>query len=303
MPGSRSRFFAAALAFLLCLAPVAVQARAGFGGSFGSRGFRTFSMPHYTPLAPRGASPIGRSMTRPSFGSGYGARPFGSGLGRGFLGGLLGAGLFGLLFGGGFFGGVGGIGSLFGLVLQILLLFFLFRLAMRWFSSRQPGFAANFAGGQTSSVAPGLGSGQAYAPSQPLTLAGEDFNAFENLLQQIQGAFAAEDLDKLRMMTTPEMASYFAEQLAQNARRGVVNRIADVRLVKGDLSEAWRDPQGEFATVAMQFALRDWTIERQSGRIVEGEPSQIQEVTEIWTFRRNPGESPRDWKLSAIQQA
>jgi predicted lipid-binding transport protein (Tim44 family) len=313
----RTALSAVVIAFVLAVAfaPLSAQARAGFGGSFGSRGSRTFSMPSYTPTSPRGGSPIGRSTTAAPYGSNAFGRPglFGSGLGRGLMGGLLGAGLFGLLFGHSLFGGIGGIGSLLGLLIQIVIVIFLVRLALRWFVTRQPGFAPGGLG-----TGPAPGGGAAYGPSgygpggyggaqtaapQPLALTGEDFNVFEQLLQQIETAFGAEDLDRLRTMSTPEMASYFAEQIAQNARRGLVNKIADVRLIKGDLSEAWRETLGDYATVAVHFSFLDWTIERTSGRVVEGDPSTPQQATEVWTFHRDPQFGPRGWRLSAIQQA
>jgi len=76
----------------------------------------------------------------------------------------------------------------------------------------------------------------------------------------------------------------------------VVNRLTDVKLLQGDLAEAWREGDTEYATVAMKFALKDSMVERASGRTVEGgEPS---EVTELWTFMRAGG----NWLLSAIQQ-
>lgn len=309
---SRMRFlpsaFVLALALFLAAAPMGAQARIGFGGSFGSRGSRTFLAPHFTPVAPRGAAAIERSMTpRPSPGSDA-YRP-GVGLGRGFLGGLLGAGLLGLLFGGGFLGGMSGLGSLFGLLIQIALVVFLIRFAVRRFVARQPGYAqGGFGAGQSSQFAAadvrsGVYGGAPSAAAQPLVLNGEDFDAFEHLLQQIQTAFGAEDLDRLRAMSTPEMASFFAEQVAQNARRGLVNKIADVRLVKGDLSESWREASGDYATVAIRFTLLDWTIERASGRVVDGDPATPQAITEVWTFTRDSGAGPHEWRLSAIQQA
>jgi predicted lipid-binding transport protein (Tim44 family) len=94
------------------------------------------------------------------------------------------------------------------------------------------------------------------------------------------------------------MLSYFSEQLSENASRGVINRVTDVKLLQGDLSEAWNEGNADYATVAMRFALTDTTVDRASGRTVEGgSPS---EVTELWTFMRarNGG-----WLLSAIQQA
>jgi predicted lipid-binding transport protein (Tim44 family) len=92
------------------------------------------------------------------------------------------------------------------------------------------------------------------------------------------------------------MVSYFSEDLAQNASRGIVNRVSDVKLLQGDLAEAWREGGTEYATVAMRFSLNDTMVERASGRVVEGGP---QEVVESWTFRRTAG---GPWMLSAIQQ-
>jgi predicted lipid-binding transport protein (Tim44 family) len=248
----------------------------------------------------------GATNRAPAFGGagGFGAGRFG-GFGRGFFGGLLGAGLFGLLFGHSFFGGFGGPFSLIGFLIQIGILFFLFRLAMRWFQGPQ----MRFAGGYGASPAGGYASSYASAApassggGQPISLTGDDYNAFEWLLQESQLAFGAEDMERLRRVATPEMASYFAEQLAQEARRGVVNKLADVRLLKGDLSEAWADGTGEYATVAMRFSLLDWTVERDSGRLVDGDPQHPQEIAEVWTFRRDLGEHAQGWRISAIQQA
>ena len=143
-----------ALAAALALAPALAQAKMGGGGSFGSRGSRTFSPPPATRTAPSPAAPIERSITPPqsaSPSSSFGAqRPglFGGGFGRGLMGGLagglLGAGLFGLLTGNGFLGGMGGFMSIIGLLLQIALIVFLVKLAIGWFTrSRLAGAGAS----------------------------------------------------------------------------------------------------------------------------------------------------------------
>jgi len=49
----------------------------------------------------------------------------------------------------------------------------------------------------------------------------------------------------------------------------------------------------------MRFALIDKTVDRASGRVVEGS-AEPQEATELWTFMRTSG---GQWLLSAIQQA
>ena len=47
-----------------------------------------------------------------------------------------------------------------------------------------------------------------------------------------------------------------------NASRGVVNQVSDVKLEQGDLAEAWREGNVDYATVAMRFRLVDRTLYR-----------------------------------------
>lgn len=289
-----------------------VSARVGGGSSFGSRGARTFSAPSATPLAPR-AAPMDRSMSSPNEGifrrpSAFGQQGgfFSGGFGRGLLGGFIGAGLFGMLFGNGLFGGLGGGMSILGLLLQIGLLFLLFKLVMGFVRSRPAFQGAGFSPGQGQGqgAARGFGGGGfgGAAPNAKLDVTAADFGVFEQRLVAIETAFGTEDFDRLRSLATPEMASFFAEELAANAKKGVVNRVSDVRFLNGDLSEAWREQQNEYATVAMQFSLIDTMVDRASGRIVSGDPAVPDQATEVWTFARHLGGAPGDWKLSAIQQ-
>lgn len=302
------------------------EARAGRGGSFGSRGMRTFSAPPVTNTAPRPAQPIERSMTQPGQvtpgitaprpGATAQAAPQRR-FGTGFLAGLLGAGLLGALFGVGFFGGLGGLGSIFGLLMQLALIGGLVWLAMSFFRRReQPAFAGAGAGqaqGAARSSLPGLGSlggglgglaGGMAAGGAPATeevvLSAADFDAFEQALYDVQKAFSDEDIAALRRLTTPEMVSFLSEDLAENAKAGVVNRLSDTKLLQGDLAEAWREGDDEYATVAMRFSLIDYKVDRASGALVEGSTSEPVEATELWTFRRSRG---GPWLLSAIQQA
>ena len=60
-----------------------------------------------------------------------------------------------------------------------------------------------------------------------------------------------EDLLTLRATLTPELLSYFSEELAANASRGVINRFTDVKLIQGDLAEAWREGRNDHATARL----------------------------------------------------
>jgi predicted lipid-binding transport protein (Tim44 family) len=313
---TKSRLAALVLAAALVLTAGVAEARLGMGGSFGSRGLRTWSAPPITRTAPY-AAPIDRSITQPGIG-GYGRTgvPFGrpgffggTGFMGGLLGGLLGAGLFGSLFGYGFFGGIGGFGSIFGLLLQFGIIFLLIRWAFaRFGGARRPAYAGpagwrgeaegiserSYAGQGTD--APTRSSGER-RQNDEIGLAAADFDAFEDLLGAVQTAYGREDLGALRQKLTPEMQSEISEELARNAGRGVVNRVSDVKLLQGDLAEAWREGDSDYATVAMRYAVRDVTEDRATGKVVDTGPS---EVTELWTFRRIGGGR---WLLSAVQQA
>ncbi len=296
----------AAAPVLAAFTPVSAEARPGFGGSFGSRGSRTFSAPAPTATNPGGASPFARTLTprpapyAPAYGGGYGgvarAHPFGTG----FAGGLLGAGLAGMLFGHGFFGGGYGYGGgfggpgLLGLLIQLAILFFVVRWLIRRFFS--PRVAAAGAGGMPFLAA---GSGRTGGGGSAIPITPADYGQFEQALLDIQQAWSMQDLRSLGCFATPEMVSYFSEQLTDLASRNLRNAVSAVRMEHGDLSEAWSENNREFATVAMRYSMIDVTTDL-SGRVVDGSPNERQTVTELWTFVRARGGS---WLLSAIQQA
>jgi predicted lipid-binding transport protein (Tim44 family) len=319
----RSRTFWRGLAVaLLCawvaFAPGLAEARAGSssgaGSSMGSRGSRTYSN--------NGGAPMERSVTptpapsqpsfaprpspmAPAYGGGFMQRnPFMTGL----MGGFLGAGLAGMLFGHSAYAADGsGFGSMLGMLLQFALIAGVIWLVVGFFRRRSAvaGGPAMFPQPVAVTAAPG-------AARDPVEiLIGEaDFNAWSDLLVGIQGAWSKGDLTTLRRYVTPEMLSYFAEELARNVSQGVENRVENVTLLKGDLQEAWSEGELEFATARLRWSAIDYMValppqangaQVNGGQevIVRGNPSQATEATELWTFVRSHGGR---WLLSAIQQ-
>src|SRR4030088_2688790 len=297
------------LALPLMLAISSADARVGGGGGLGSRGGRTFSPPPSTSTAPGAAQPFNRTMTQPgspgvgapaAAGGGFFNRP-GMGMLGGLAAGFLGPGLLGMLFGGGMFGRLGGLSSIFGLILQIGLVIIVVRLAMSWWQRRHAtasAYAGAAAGpGAQSSFRPGTGFGVG-SGSAPLEITPSDYQAFERRLGEVQAAWSNEDVAKLHTLATPEMVSYFTKDLEENKARNDVNKVSDVKLLQGDLAEAWREGDTDYASVALRFSLVDKTLERGTGRLVAGSETPT-EATEVWTFVR-PRSS--NWELSAIQQ-
>lgn len=264
------------------------------------------------PAVPAAGAAAAAQAAKPSF-----ARNMMMGLGAG----LLGAGLFGLLSGSGLFSGLGGIASIIGLLMQVALIGGLVWLALRFFRRRQePAMAqAGMSPARPVTEAPQMaremqaphaaamgaaggaaaGAAQAVAGSDTVGLTSEDFGVFERLLSEVSTAYSEEDLAALQRYATPEMVGYFADDLRENASKGVVDRTSGVKLLQGDLAEAWVEGDIAYSTVAMRFEAINTLADRKTGKVLEGNASIPQQATELWTFACRRGES---WKVSAIQQ-
>jgi predicted lipid-binding transport protein (Tim44 family) len=318
-PRRQGRLVFALAAAVLVAATGLAEARSK--GSMGSRGSRTQDAPAATQTAPSPAQPIQRTQTPanqtqagPAASAAQAAQPARSRFGGGFFAGLLGAGLLGALFGAGLFGGLGSLASILGLLLQVGLLVGLVVLAVRFFRRRQqpamapagapaPMHRSSYDGalpaGGSAVPASGLAGGGLAAPrprTEPITLKEGDFADFEATLDRVQTAYGREDVAALWELATPEMAGYYQEEINENARKGVRGTISAVKLLQGDLSEAWREGVTEYATVAMRYAITEQVVDRASGAVISGGPD---EATEVWTFRRDQG---GPWKVSAVQQ-
>lgn len=303
----------ALIAGALLLVPIIAEAAPG-GRSMGSRGSRSQSQVAPTPTAPGSSfqrnqtQAPGPSAAAPAAGAAgaaaQAARPsMARSLMMGVAGGLLGAGLFGLLSGAGF----GGIAGFLGLLFQVALIGGLIWLALRLFRRRsEPQLAGAGAplgreAYQPQPAAPAMGGGSAAAAvAKPVEfeLQGADYGTFERLLAEVQTAISDENTARLRQITTPEISGALEQEFADNARKGLIEKAAEVKLLQGDLAESWREDGYEYATVAMRFSLLTAMVERNGGKVVEGHATIPREVTEHWTFVRSRG---GEWKVAAIQ--
>lgn len=310
------RLAIALVALVLAFAMVTdAFARAGRGGSFGSRGSRTFDRPierSVTPpssqVAPGTQQPmyrpdaVGPRQVAPSAAMG-GARPGffqRNPMMGGLLAGFVGAGLFGMLFNSSAFAGAGEaapMASFLGMIFQFAVIGGLVWLAMRLFRRRSQPAAASVAGYQRQAydAAPATGASRV---EKQFEATGEDQEAFTAIIVGLQEAWTAGDIGRLRDLATPEVVSWLAEDLSRDASRGMRNVVEDVVLVNGDVTESWRDGDLDFTTAVITFSARDYTIDR-DGKVVDGDPDNAVEATEAWTFVRAPGGR---WLASAIEQ-
>ena len=292
------------------------------GGSMGSRGSRTYEAPPSTRTAPNQAAPIQRTAAdkaaQPQAGAAStrqapAAPGKSGGLAKGLMGGLIAGGLIGMLMGGGL-GALGGTGILMAL-LQVALLAGVIWFALRLFR-RRPAMApaggpaiAPFAaspfmsgqqGGFAGAVQPQRFATAAAPSSRELAIQLSDKEAFERLLVEVQDAFGNEDYGRLRACTTPEVMSYLAEELSQNATQGRRNEVSGTELLEAEVAEAWTENGTDYATIALQYQSIDVMRDRSTGTVIEGDPTRPSRATELWTFVRDAG---NPWRLSAIQEA
>lgn len=314
---SRSKRVVALLAVSVLALSAPADARRG--GSFGSRGSRTYMAPRSTQITPGYVPGVSRSMTAPSA---YGAQRYQPsfqspggvnrprfGFGSGLLAGVVTGGLLGNLFGhgGGGYGagyGGGGGGGMLALLIQLAIIGGIAWFALRLFrGSRQGGAVSQpFVPSVQSFAPPSNFAADPVGMGSDISIDAADQRAFETLLVDLQDAFGREDYAKLRAITTPEIMSYLAEELSDNATHGRRNAVSDTRLIDAEVSEAWREGDTDYATIAMRYESIDVMRDRTSGAVLSGDASRPTLATEVWTFTRPSGPWAA-WKVSAIQEA
>jgi predicted lipid-binding transport protein (Tim44 family) len=267
------------------------------------------------PLAPAGVArpgaiaPAGGMAAQPP---GFFQRnPFMAGL----AGGLVGAGIGGMLFGhspalaaaGESAPGAG----MLGLLLQLLLIGGLVWLAVRMFR-RRPAEAgpANPYARETmpgQHIEPQFGGPAAATPAIAAPRVAQEFQpsetdqqAFTEILLGVQKAWSDGDLAGLRRWATPEVVMFLSEDLSRNTSEGLMNKVENVELLNGDVSESWSENGFDYLTAILTFQCQDYMVRVDTGAIANGNRTNPVQHTESWTFARASGSGR--WLLSAVEQ-
>ncbi|MGE0682337.1 MAG: Tim44 domain-containing protein [Candidatus Binatia bacterium] len=307
----------------------AVEARAGGGRSFGSRGSRSFSAPARPSTPPAGGAFRDRSTPAPSTQPYARTSPFGGGsLLRGIAGGLIGGMIGSMLFRslgfasyGPATGGWGGPG-----LFDLLLLGLLAYVGYRWFTRRSTltqGYAGpSWSLGQTT---PGWSSndrwsGRESALSFP---ANEDRELDHGVAQlrvldpnfdqrqfcdqamdfffRLQAAWSGRDLTSMRSSVTDQLAAELQNDLDRLKREQLMNRVENIAVRTCDITEAWQETGQDLVTVYFYANCLDYDVNETSDVVVRGSKTEPTKFEEFWTFTRPAGGGT--WRLSAITQA
>ena len=292
-------------------------ARAGGGGSSGSRGSRSFSAPSSPPFSSSSPSPGFTPRTSPGYGSpytspGYGSSgsPFWSGVAGGLAGGFLGNMLFGGRVFGAPMGGFGGSGiGLFDLLIIGGLIYFGFKFFKRrgggggYYEEPPPesppqyqsGGQQTYSAGQND-VERGLEEIMRFDPSFRVDSFKE---TAEDIFFRIQAGWMNRSLEGVENLLTRQMADYFSSEFAKMRQQGRINRLENIAVRKVEPSEVWQESGSDYITVLFTANLLDYTVD-ESGKVIEGDKLNPVKFQEYWTFSRDIGS--RQWQLSGINQ-
>lgn len=299
-----------ALFFVVAVFLESAEARSGRGGrSIGSRpsASKPSSQPAMgQPTRPPSTNPMGGSFAR--------------GLAGGVMGGLLGS----MLFGGAAHGmGAGGIGgSGFG-IFELLLLgglgYFLYRRFVRAKAlSANPGGAPQQNQNPMNRLFSGAGA-QAQPEAPPYENPDEDpivagvrqiwavdgdfhpdtfKETAQDLFFKVQAGWTRRETAVLKDMVGDQLLADYGQRFAEMKQKGHINRLENIAVRRIDLVNAGVQDGEIFVTVRFTANLLDYTVDEQTGAVVQGDRENPVKFEEDWTFACPVG--TRRWKLEGI---
>jgi predicted lipid-binding transport protein (Tim44 family) len=116
----------------------------------------------------------------------------------------------------------------------------------------------------------------------------------------IVGGFASGDAATLRPLLNDEVFDNFNKAIKARQQAKETLQTTLVGITSADLIEA--DLQGRNAVVTVKIVSDQINITRNAeGKVVEGDPSTVAAVTDIWTFARNTRSRDENWILIATR--
>jgi predicted lipid-binding transport protein (Tim44 family) len=120
--------------------------------------------------------------------------------------------------------------------------------------------------------------------------------AYETVL----AAFAQGDKQALKNLLSREVLDSFSRVIDEREKAGEKFDQKFVGIDKADIVAA--DLRGRKASLTVRFVseLISATLNKE-GEVMDGDPKQIREITDIWTFERDVGSRDPNWKLVATE--
>jgi predicted lipid-binding transport protein (Tim44 family) len=118
--------------------------------------------------------------------------------------------------------------------------------------------------------------------------------------EMVVTAFAQGDKPTLKNLLSREVYDGFAGAIDNREKAGEKLDSRFVGIDKADLVSAELTGRRALVTVKFVSELISATTNR-AGDVIEGDPKQIREITDVWTFERDVGSRDPNWKLVATE--
>lgn len=122
--------------------------------------------------------------------------------------------------------------------------------------------------------------------------------AFEMIL----GAFAQGDTKALRPLLADQVYGNFAGAIEERNRDKQRLETTLVGILSADIVGAELAKGSDEARVTLKFVSQQINVTKdQEGRIVDGDPSEVANITDVWTFARQVKSRDPNWTLVATE--
>lgn len=123
-------------------------------------------------------------------------------------------------------------------------------------------------------------------------------NGAKAAYEMIVTAFAAGDRKALKQLLSREVYDSFASAISEREKSGESIEFKFVGITATEILEAEMPTRTVQITIKFVSELITATRNR-AGEILDGDPTQIREVTDVWTFARDMTSRDPNWKLVA----
>ncbi len=135
------------------------------------------------------------------------------------------------------------------------------------------------------------------------TLEGQDKKQFlkgaEVAYESILTSFAAGEINKLKLLLTPDMADNFEQAIVERNKKNIKSEFTFIGMKDSSVEKYEKIKNELFASV--KFVSEVISVKKDvNGKIIEGNPDKIKLVTDYWKFSKNILKKGPNWYLSEI---
>jgi predicted lipid-binding transport protein (Tim44 family) len=119
--------------------------------------------------------------------------------------------------------------------------------------------------------------------------------------EMVVTAFAQGDRQSLKNLVSRDVYEGFANAIDEREKAGQILESRFVGIDKADLVAA--DLKGKRASITLRFIAEfiSATLNK-VGEVIEGDPKQVRQITDVWTFERDTSSRDPNWKLVATDE-